>query len=67
LDPGEGGLVEHSEADTAALIEERARRLLGMSGEEFLRRWRAGEFEAQEEREDIWQVAILLGGAYAPR
>ncbi|HEX6029825.1 MAG TPA: hypothetical protein VFY90_00250, partial [Tepidiformaceae bacterium] len=67
LQADDNGVLELSEAETLALLDKRARELLGMPGEEFLRRWQAGEFDGQEEREDVWQVAFLLGGAFAPR
>ena len=42
-----------------ALIDRQARKFLGMSGEEFLRRYRAGEIE-DPHRLDVARVAILL-------
>jgi hypothetical protein len=63
----DGGVIELSEDETRALFEERARTLLGMSGEEFLERWRAGEFKDEVENDKVWQVVFLLGGDFAPR
>lgn len=37
-----------------------ARRRLGMSGEEFLRRWDAGEFAADCERPGLMEVVLAL-------
>ena len=49
------------------LLDERARRLFGMTAGEFREAWAAGRFAGDEEREDVWQVAFLLGGSYAPQ
>lgn len=40
------------------LIDERARRFLGMSGEAFRRAWEVGELDP--ERDDVLRVAMLL-------
>jgi hypothetical protein len=56
------GVVELAPGDVQELLDKEARRLLGMPGAEFRRRWETGEFEGCEEREDIWEVAFLLGG-----
>ncbi|MCC7365895.1 MAG: hypothetical protein IT303_16135 [Dehalococcoidia bacterium] len=58
-------VVALNPAETRELLDERARRSLGISGEEFERRWRAGEFAGAEERDDIWQLVFLLGGDFA--
>lgn len=50
-------------AEARALFDENARHYLGISGEEFQRRWDAGEYRDNDERQDhasIWNVAILL-------
>jgi hypothetical protein len=44
------------------LLDEKARQYLGMSGEEFARRWDAGEIDADDEP-DVMRVAMLLGFA----
>jgi hypothetical protein len=41
-----GGIVELSTEEGRALLDRSARRELGISGEEFLARWDAGEYEA---------------------
>jgi hypothetical protein len=43
-----------------ALVDRVARRELRMSGEEFLRRWEAGEFGDPDERPEVLRVAMLL-------
>jgi hypothetical protein len=44
------------------LLDEKARQYLGMSGEEFARRWDVGEIDADDEP-DVMRVAMLLGFA----
>lgn len=49
-----------------ALFEREAQRLLGMSGEEFLRRWDAGEYRDQPETPElrnVMRVAFLISFA----
>jgi hypothetical protein len=41
--------IELSRAEARALFDTQARKLLNMSGAEFLRRWDAGEFDAIED------------------
>jgi hypothetical protein len=41
-----------------AIIDERARRFLGMSGEEFRRRYEAGELDP--DNDNVLRVALLL-------
>ena len=46
-----------------ALFDERARELMGMSGEEFLRRWDAGEFDALFDtpgNQNLTDLALLI-------
>ncbi|MEO7837043.1 MAG: hypothetical protein ABIS21_05325 [Acidimicrobiales bacterium] len=45
-----------------AIIDAHARQLLGVSGEEFLRRWDAGEYEDTEDP-NVNAVAILISFA----
>jgi hypothetical protein len=42
------------------LLDERARQYLNMSGEEFMRRWDAGEFTKGPERSEVVLLAMLL-------
>lgn len=41
------------------LLDKQARRYLGMSGEEFVRKWKAKEFK-DPDRPEIMQVAFLI-------
>lgn len=49
-----------SDDELRALVELRAQRYLGMSADEFVRRWRAGEIPDPDRRE-VLLVAIPLG------
>lgn len=40
------------------MFDERAQRLLGMSGEEFRRRWEAGELDPNDD--NVLRLAMLL-------
>lgn len=40
-------------------LDRRARRLLGMSGEEFITKWQAGKFEKSDDP-NVMRVAMLL-------
>jgi len=40
------------------VFDERAQRLLGMGGEEFRRRWEAGELDPDDDR--VLRLAMLL-------
>jgi hypothetical protein len=42
------------------LLDAMARRYLGISGEEFVHAWDAGEFEADPDRPGLMRVAMLL-------
>ena len=46
------------------LVDRAARRELGMSGDEFIRRWEAGEFRDPDERPEVMRVAMLLPGGW---
>lgn len=52
-------LREASEAEGRELFDAAARRFLGMSGEEFLRRRDAGEF-VEDDRPEVTLVAMLI-------
>ena len=54
------GIIEFSAEEIAELLDQEARRLLGMSGEEFERRFRAGEFWDQAERQEVRRVERYL-------
>lgn len=62
----EAHVLEMLPDEAERLLDERAQTLLGMTAGEFREAWAAGRFEGAEEREDVWQVAFLLGGSYAP-
>lgn len=50
---------EIDEIEGKALVDEMAQEYLGMSGEEFVRRWAAGDFP-DPDRTDVLRVAMLL-------
>ena len=60
--------VEHvgelTREEGQALFDARARAALGISGEEFLRRWDAGEY-ANVDRSEVIRVALLIPFARA--
>ena len=43
-----------------ALFDRQAHRYLKMSGDEFIRRWDAGEFDDNPDRPEVMRVAMLL-------
>ena len=43
-----------------AKVDRAARRYLGMSGEEFTRAWKAGEFDDNPDRPEVMRVAMLI-------
>lgn len=53
-------IQELSEQEARELLDKQARRYLGMSGEEFIRAWDAGEFDADPDRPEVMRVAMLL-------
>ena len=42
------------------ILDRAARRLLNMSGDEFLLRWHRGEFSNESEQRDVSGVALLI-------
>jgi hypothetical protein len=55
-----------SPAEARAVFDFQARQLLGLSGDEFLRRWCAGEFNNQFDRpghENLTQLVMLMSFA----
>ena len=48
-----------TEEEARARFDEEARRVMGMSGEEFLRRWAAGEFDAIADDPDHPEIMEL--------
>jgi hypothetical protein len=62
LPPGENEIRWLSPAEAKALFDAQARKLLGISGEEFLRRWDAGEYDAIEDdpaHPEIMRLVLL--------
>lgn len=51
---------EMTREEARAFFDEQARAWLGISGEEFIRRWDAGAFDDEPERSDVMNVAMLL-------
>jgi hypothetical protein len=51
--------IELTAEESWAMYDARARRLLGISAEEFERRWDAGEFSGPEENQDAVAVWML--------
>lgn len=43
-----------------AFFDETSRELLGISGEEFLRRWDAGEYEDLEDIPENWNILHMM-------
>ena len=43
-----------------ALLDHEARRYLGLSAEEFIHAWEAGEFDKDPDQSDVMYVAMLL-------
>lgn len=52
---------EMTRAEARAFFDGQARAWLGMSGEEFMRAWDAGEISNEPERIEVTNVALLLG------
>ena len=55
-------VIEISQEEAVVLLDQEARRLLGISGAEFERRFRAGELWDQWERREVRRVAFYLPG-----
>ena len=49
------------------LLDDNARRYLGMSGEEFVRAWYGGVFDDDPDRPEVMRVASLLPLAGEPK
>ena len=43
-----------------AIFDQEAHRLLGMDGEEFVRKWEAGEFDDNPDRRGVIELSIVL-------
>jgi hypothetical protein len=55
-----GPIHEASREEGLAILDRQARRVLGISGQEFVRRWDAGEYAADPDRPGIMRLALLL-------
>jgi hypothetical protein len=42
------------------IVDRRARQYLGMTADDFIRAWEAGEFDDDPDRPEVMRVAILL-------
>ena len=56
----DGKVHELSREEAKAVLDRQARRYLHVSGEEFLRRWDAGEYTKDADRSDVRRVAMLI-------
>ncbi|MDQ2651966.1 MAG: hypothetical protein M3Z20_02880 [Chloroflexota bacterium] len=54
------GVIVLTEEQSADLFDREARKALGISGEEFLRRWDAGEFRPIPDTPEGWPIARLV-------
>ena len=50
-DPAADGVIFPTPEEGRRMFDEAARKIMGMSGEEFIRRWEAGEFDATFDQE----------------
>lgn len=57
--PQARGVKYVSRREGAEILDSQARKYLGMSGAEFVRRYRAGEIE-DADRSDVLRVAMLI-------
>lgn len=62
-DSGDTDLMEISDEEARAVFDQEARRLLNVSGDEFERRWHAGEYKDCTDPK-VTQVAMLLPDAW---
>jgi hypothetical protein len=46
--------------ESLALVDEQARKHLGISGAEFIRKWDAGEFDDPDDKPHVMWIASLL-------
>jgi hypothetical protein len=55
----ESRIIYLTQEEGIALLDRQARKYLGMSGEEFMRKWEAGEIE-DPDRTEVLTVAFLI-------
>jgi hypothetical protein len=53
-------IVELTDEEARRIFDERSRELVGMSGEEFLRKWDAGEIE-DPDQSHIVRLVLMIG------
>jgi hypothetical protein len=59
-EPQDGQIQMLDRNEWLKLVDRAARRSLNMSGEEFIRRWNAGEFGDPDERPEVMRIGMLL-------
>ena len=52
-------------AESRALFDDQARHYLGMSGKEFIERWRRGDYDADPDIPGVIDMLMLLPAAHA--
>jgi hypothetical protein len=52
-------VIRLSDEDGRAFFDATARELLGIGGDDFLRRWRAGDYDDKADDPDHWDVLYL--------
>lgn len=55
----ERGIHEMTLEEGQEMFDKAARRLMNMSGDEFVRAWEAGEFDDQPERPEVIRLVLL--------
>ena len=55
---------EMSEAEEWAMFDRAARHYLGVSGKDFLHRWRAGEYSDPDSDRKVMRVALLIPASH---
>lgn len=57
-------VIDLTPEEAEELLDREAREFLGMSGEEFRRKWKSGDFADGYEDRDVQRVSFLLGPDY---
>ena len=55
-----GTIKELTLEEGRKLLDQQARRYLHMSGEEFIRKWEAGEFDDNPDQPEIMRLVMLI-------
>lgn len=58
--PQNGQIHEMTREESRSLFDRQVRLALDMSGDEFLRKWDAGEFGEDTDRPEIMRLALLI-------